>query len=91
METESGNGHGVTLEKLMSDLKVVIEDGQQFLEGGADQLRQKAISGARAADDDIRRNPYPSMGIIFGLGVMLGILSYSLFQGGIQTYEDERD
>ena len=75
----------------MTDLKVVIDDGQELLKTGATQLRQKAVSGARATDESIRRNPYPSMGIIFGLGVLLGILGYNLIRSGMEDYQDELD
>jgi ElaB/YqjD/DUF883 family membrane-anchored ribosome-binding protein len=91
METETGNGHGVSLEKLMADLRIVIDDGQELLQTGATQLRQKAVAGARATDESIRRNPYPSMGIIFGLGVLLGILGYNLIRGGVDEYQEEID
>ena len=89
METKTGNGHGVTLEKLMADLKVVINDGQKLIQTGAGQLRQKAIAGAKATDESIRRNPYPSIGILFGLGLVLGILSSSLFKSAAQSFEEE--
>lgn len=88
METENGNGHGVSLEKLMTDLKVVIDDGQELLKSGATQLREKAVASARVTDESIRRNPYPSMGIIFGLGVLLGILGYNLIRSSVQKHEE---
>ncbi|HWF20264.1 MAG TPA: hypothetical protein VG754_13425 [Verrucomicrobiae bacterium] len=90
-ETRKGNGHGMTLEKLMQDLKVVVDDGQELLKGGAGQLRIKAVAGAKATDETIRRNPYPSMAIIFGLGVALGILGFSLLQGGAEEFGEEQD
>lgn len=89
METESRieNGHGITLEKLMKDLKIVVDDGQELLKTGAGQLRQKAAAGAKATEESIRRNPYPSMAIVFGLGLALGVLGYSL----MKSSADEQD
>lgn len=91
METESrtSNGHGITLEKLMQDLKVVVEDGQELLRSGAGQLRQRAAASAKATDESIRRNPYPSMAIVFGLGLALGILGYNLIRSGMEEYAEE--
>jgi ElaB/YqjD/DUF883 family membrane-anchored ribosome-binding protein len=37
-------------------------------------LEGKAVNGAKAADRAIRTNPYPTLGIALGLGVVLGIL-----------------
>lgn len=88
-ETRTSNGHGITLDKLMKDLKVVVDDGQQLLKGGASQLREKAAKGAKATDESIRRNPYPSMAIIFGLGVALGILGYNLMKSSPSEYVED--
>ena len=87
-ETRTSNGHSITLEKLMEDLKVVVEDGQELLKSGAGQLRQKAAQGARATDESIRRNPYPSLAIVFGLGLALGILGYNLLSDLSEEYDD---
>lgn len=89
IESRTGNGHGITLEKLMQDLKVVVDDGQALLKSSAGQLREKAVAGAKATDESIRRNPYPSMAIIFGLGVALGVLGFSLLQGGMEELVED--
>ncbi|HZV34278.1 MAG TPA: hypothetical protein VFB72_06845 [Verrucomicrobiae bacterium] len=89
IESRKGNGHGITLEKLMEDLKVVVDDGQALLKTSAGQIREKAVAGAKATDESIRRNPYPSMAIIFGLGLALGILSYTLLQGGAEELTED--
>lgn len=36
--------------------------------------QDKAISGAKATDRAIRANPYSSLGIAFGAGLLLGVL-----------------
>ena len=38
------------------------------------RLEDKAIEGARAADGVIRDHPYQTIGIAFGVGVLLGVL-----------------
>jgi ElaB/YqjD/DUF883 family membrane-anchored ribosome-binding protein len=89
METQSeiGNGHSATLQQLISDLKAVVHDGEALLKTGAGQLKEKAVAGAKFTDDKIRHNPYPSIGIVFGLGLLLGILAHRL----VTTGEAEED
>ena len=38
------------------------------------KLEAKAIASARATDQLIRENPYQSIGIAFGVGMLLGVL-----------------
>ncbi len=40
-----------------------------------DELQDKAVAGARAADTVIRDHPYQSIGIALGVGVLLGVLA----------------
>lgn len=42
--------------------------------GSLHGLEEKAAAGAKAADQLIRRHPYESLGVAFGLGVLLGVL-----------------
>jgi ElaB/YqjD/DUF883 family membrane-anchored ribosome-binding protein len=77
-QTDLGNGSSVNLQQLINDLKAVVNDGEVLLKTGATQLKEKAVAGAKATDESIRRNPYPSMGIVFGLGILLGILAINL-------------
>ena len=38
------------------------------------RLDDKAVEGARSADRTIRDNPYQSIGIAFGVGMLIGVL-----------------
>jgi len=38
------------------------------------RLEEKAVQGAKATDKVIRDHPYPSIGVAFGLGVLIGVL-----------------
>lgn len=38
--------------------------------------QELAVSGAKATDRAIRNHPYPSVGIAFSVGLLLGFLSY---------------
>lgn len=89
----------VTAEKLVSDLKTLVHDGEELLKAGAGELTEKgrearaklaealqaaretclklehkAVAGAKAADKAIREHPYESVGLAFGLGLLIGVL-----------------
>jgi ElaB/YqjD/DUF883 family membrane-anchored ribosome-binding protein len=38
------------------------------------RLEEKAVAGAKATDRVIRDHPYESLGIAFGLGLLVGVL-----------------
>ena len=38
------------------------------------ELEDKAIEGAKAADKTIRDHPYQSIGVAFGVGLLIGVL-----------------
>jgi len=39
------------------------------------RLQERAVAGAKAADVYIRSNPYQSIGIAFGVGLILGLFA----------------
>jgi len=38
------------------------------------RLEEKALEGAKAADRTIRDHPYQSIGVAFGVGLLIGVL-----------------
>ena len=38
------------------------------------RLEGKAVAGAKATDKVIREHPYESLGVAFGLGLLVGVL-----------------
>jgi ElaB/YqjD/DUF883 family membrane-anchored ribosome-binding protein len=38
------------------------------------QVKEKTVASARATDRAIRDYPYPTLGVAFGIGVVLGVL-----------------
>jgi ElaB/YqjD/DUF883 family membrane-anchored ribosome-binding protein len=38
------------------------------------RLEEKAVAGAKVADRTVREHPYQSIGVAFGLGVLIGVL-----------------
>ena len=65
--TESPNETAVrteVTERLVDDLKAVMQRAQE-----------KAVERAKAADKVIRERPYQTIGIAFGLGLLIGFLA----------------
>lgn len=64
---ELGERGAVAREKLAAALEVAKETQHR--------LQERAIAGAKAADSYIRTNPYQSIGIAFGAGILIGLLA----------------
>ena len=79
-KTENG-GSNVNLERLMEDIKVVVRDGQELLKSGYSGVKEQAIERARITDRAVRAHPYQTLGIVFGAGVLVGVLAYALCTG----------
>lgn len=54
----------MTTEKLVDDLKAMFQ-----------RAEEKAVERAKAADKVIRDHPYHTIGLAFGLGLLIGILA----------------
>jgi ElaB/YqjD/DUF883 family membrane-anchored ribosome-binding protein len=99
METRSAEEIEESTERLLQDLKAVVQDGEELLRAGAQELgergnaarekltaaleiaketrrklEERAIQSAKAADQFIRDNPYQTIGIAFGIGMVFGII-----------------
>jgi ElaB/YqjD/DUF883 family membrane-anchored ribosome-binding protein len=99
MDTRSANEPDESTEKLLQDLKEVVQDGEELLRAGADELnergtaararlsaaldsaketgrklQERTVAGAKATDRAIREHPYQSIGIAFGIGLVIGVL-----------------
>ena len=79
MRTKTGNGHKVDLERLLEDLKTVVHDGEQLLKAGVTTFKQRALTGVQTTDRAVREHPYHSLGLVFGLGLLAGLLALGLF------------
>ena len=87
-------------DKLITDLKRVVRDSEDLLQGSAEvvgqkahelrarlshtlesakvaccRFEEKAKNGAKATDKVIRDHPYQSIGIAFGIGMLIGALA----------------
>jgi ElaB/YqjD/DUF883 family membrane-anchored ribosome-binding protein len=64
---ELGERSTAAREKLTAALEMAKETQQR--------LQERAIAGAKAADNYIRDKPYQSIGVAFGLGMLLGLFA----------------
>ena len=94
-----GDGGSNPREKIVADLKTLVNDAEELLKVTADdlsekakeararvkvaldrargsvhQLEDRASASAKATDRLIREHPYESLGVAFGIGVLLGVL-----------------
>ncbi|HUR59970.1 MAG TPA: hypothetical protein VM029_19770 [Opitutaceae bacterium] len=58
----------------LADIKARLEDARERLGEIYTKARQNVIAGAKYTDETIRANPYQSIGIALGVGVLLGVL-----------------
>ena len=52
-------------------LAAALESGKEIY----GRVREKAVEGAKAADQAVRENPYQAMAIAFGVGAFIGFLA----------------
>jgi ElaB/YqjD/DUF883 family membrane-anchored ribosome-binding protein len=74
MRTKTGNGQLVNFDRLMEDIKTVVHDGEALLKSGAKVVQKQALAGAKRTDKIVHRHPYPTMGLVFAVGVLVGVL-----------------
>ena len=85
-----------TGEKLIADLKILVQDAETLVKAAGGNLAEKsragltvalerlkvaaasaqgqAVAGAKRADLLVREHPYQSIGVAFGVGLLIGVL-----------------
>ncbi len=76
------------VEQFLDDLKTVVRDGEQLLKAGVSEVRQKALTGMKTTDKTVRELPYQTIGIMFGVGVLAGMLLTGAFTRGKEAEEE---
>ena len=66
----TGNDLNVKTQEARQRLAATLESAK----GSCQQAEQRLREGVREADELIREHPYESMGIGFGLGMLIGLL-----------------
>src|SRR6266516_3481292 len=60
--------------KLSPESQAELEDALERVKTLGERIKRQALASARATDRIIRQYPYQSLGAIFALGVLLGLL-----------------
>jgi ElaB/YqjD/DUF883 family membrane-anchored ribosome-binding protein len=73
---EAGQGmQGMELENEYTEQgKLAAGRLQNALETAKVRVQEGTVAGAKATDRAIREHPYESLGVAFGLGVLIGVL-----------------
>jgi ElaB/YqjD/DUF883 family membrane-anchored ribosome-binding protein len=56
------------------EMRARLHDAMESAKNACQRLEAKAVEGAKAADRTIREHPYQSIGVAFGLGLLIGVL-----------------
>ena len=77
METRYESG-GQTAQNVGQDIKETGREAASKLTAALNtaktRIQEQTTAGARATDRAIREHPYESIGIAFGVGVLIGVL-----------------
>ncbi|MDB6123369.1 MAG: hypothetical protein JWQ71_2362 [Pedosphaera sp.] len=63
-----------TAENVTDNLQEMGEEAKNRMSELWDVSRERAANYARVTDEKIRENPYQTIGIAFGLGLLIGVL-----------------
>ena len=58
----------------MSEVRARLTAALESAKATCHRLEEKVVVGAKATDRVIRQHPYESMGVTFGLGLLVGVL-----------------
>jgi ElaB/YqjD/DUF883 family membrane-anchored ribosome-binding protein len=64
------DGKHINMEDIRARLRTAVDDGKTLVANMSDAVRRHAGK----ADDTIRANPYQSIGIAAGIGLLVGLL-----------------
>lgn len=81
------NGQKADLQQLLEDFKTVVRDSQAIIKTGATQFGKKARVGAQSTDRFVRNYPYQTLGLVFGIGFLAGMLASRVFAGEAEPEE----
>jgi ElaB/YqjD/DUF883 family membrane-anchored ribosome-binding protein len=89
MDDKVENGQQMDLEQFLEDIKVVLRDGQELLKAGMSTVRERARAGAETTSRVVKERPYQSVGVVFGLGILLGLVVSTALSRHRSEHEEE--
>ena len=73
-EAMIGDSAGETSDDAMGALRSRYEAMQERMSDLYDGAKKKVVAGAKYTDETIRENPYQSIAVAAGLGLLIGVL-----------------
>jgi ElaB/YqjD/DUF883 family membrane-anchored ribosome-binding protein len=70
------------MDKVLGDLKTLVQDGQELLQASVGRLKARANVGAQRTDQLVRDRPYETLGIAFAAGLLTGLVLAGTFSRG---------
>ena len=58
----------------VQEVRERLTDALETAKRNCHRLEEKAVEGAKAADRVVREHPYQSIGVAFGIGLLIGVL-----------------
>lgn len=58
----------------MGELRSRLSSALESAKATCVRIEEKAVAGAKVADKAIREHPYESVGVAFGVGLLIGVL-----------------
>ena len=89
MRTKRGNGPSMDMEQLIEDIKKVARDGQELLKHSVSGVKDRAMTGVKTTDRAVRENPYQTIGILFGVGLVIGVICSGMLRSDPDVEEQE--
>jgi len=69
----------------------VARDGQELLKHSVSGVKDRALIGVKTTDRAVRENPYQTIGILFGVGLFIGIICSGVLSSRRQEVEEEEE
>jgi ElaB/YqjD/DUF883 family membrane-anchored ribosome-binding protein len=58
-----------------SEIRIKLESAIEKAKDACERLEEKTVAAAKAADKAVREHPYQAIGVAFGLGLLIGVLT----------------
>lgn len=58
-----------------SETRASLESAIERAKLACQRLEEKTVAAAKAADKAVREHPYQALGVMFGVGILIGVLA----------------
>ena len=73
-ETEELMDSNAEQGEKLAELRARLDSAIESAKVAAQRLQEKTVAAAKATDQCIRDHPYQTLGVAFGLGLLIGVL-----------------